>query len=526
MFVDARELPNNTRLETDVCIMGAGAAGITIAREFAHAPFKVCLLESGDLLYDPDTQFLCQGENVGLPYWPIVASRLRIFGGTTNHWGGICLPLDEDDFEQRDWVPGSGWPLQRADLEPYYQRAQPICQLGKFSYDPNDWQTPDSYPLPFEGDRVVSGITQSSWARFKPPVQFGTAYREDLTRAGNITIYLNANVLEIDTNEAANQVTGLQVACLSGTRFTVQAKSYILALGGIENPRLLLLSNKVQKTGLGNQNDLVGRYFADHLYMSNLGYMIISAPNISTALYHKSTEEHGVQIGSYLALSPKTRRRERLLTSRIHLGHDTWLGFSSGVQALDKLRQALHQGQLPDNLLHYLWRVLKDLDNVTTAAYGNLRDAQVLRFGAWTELVPDPESRVRLGNERDRLGQQRIILDWRIGTQEKESLIRTLSILGEEMGRAGLGRLRMDIDEGSAWPWTGGGTPGIHHMGTTRMHIDAKQGVVDKHCKVHGITNLFIAGSSVFPTYGHANATFTLVALALRLADHLKEIHT
>jgi len=177
MLLNARELPKNTSISTDLCIVGTGAAGLTIARELADTNIDVCLLESGGLEYDPKTHSLYEGKNIGLEYWALHVARLRYFGGSTNHWGGICLPLDEDDFEQRSWVEHSGWPLTLNELNPYYRRAQPILELDKYDYDPDTWETREFPQLPFESERMLTRILQHG-----PPTRFGQAYLPDAPR--------------------------------------------------------------------------------------------------------------------------------------------------------------------------------------------------------------------------------------------------------------------------------------------------------------------------------------------------------
>ncbi len=515
MLHDARELEENTTIKSDLCIVGAGAAGITIAREFANSTTNVCLLESGGLEFDAETQALYEGENIGIDYWPLNVSRLRYFGGTTNHWGGVSLPLDEDDFEKRDWVNNSGWPLSLEQLVPYYQRAQPILELNEYDYAPETWQSENFEQLPFDDQRVITRMLQTS-----PPTRFGQVYKNEIANSANIATYINANVLNINVNESATNVTNLSVSSLTGNKFTVSANKFILALGGIENPRLLLLSDQVQKSGLGNNHDLVGRYFADHPYFNNLGYMVLSDSNQSVDLYRRVAREQ-LSASAFLTLSPKVRKEQQLLTSRVHITLAEWREYSKGNRALANLSDGKGK-ESAKSFAKKLYNVLRDIDDITRSKYYQSNDAKLLKFGAWTELVPDPESRVSLGEKTDKFGQRQVKLNWRIGNQEKDNLIKTLKIIGTELGRSNIGRIKLDLNEESNWPW-GNMTPGLHHMGTTRMHRNKREGVVDDNCKIHGISNLYIAGSSVFPTFGHANPTLTISALALRLADHIKE---
>src|SRR3989442_12313117 len=246
MFLDVRHIAGGTELGCDLCIVGAGAAGITIARELADSKLSVLLLESGGLQLDSHTQDLYSGENSGRPY-PIRDSRLRYFGGATNHWWGWCRPLDQIDFEEREGLRHSGWPLSRAELDPYYARAQRICQLGPFRYDTAFWaETIGIKPFSL-GGRVDSAILQ-----FSPPTRFGEVYRNDLRRSTNVRVLLNANLVGLELAPGSAVVRRARVATLAGKRFAIRVRQLVLAAGAIENARLLLASNDVQRAGIGN----------------------------------------------------------------------------------------------------------------------------------------------------------------------------------------------------------------------------------------------------------------------------------
>ena len=245
MFIDGRKVDNGTVIETDLAIIGAGAAGITIARELAGSGISVALIESGGFDFDAATQDLYEGESVGVDY-PLTSSRLRYFGGSTNHWGGWCRPLEPIDFEKRDWVPYSGWPVTREELNPFYDRARDICQIKSGAFDdPAAWQAGGT-PMPLAGSEV-----ETRFFLYSPPTRFGQVYRSAIKQAKNITCYLNSNVMEIVPAANGTQVAHLDVGTLSGVRFTIKPKSCVLACGGIENARMLLVSNSVMKTPAG-----------------------------------------------------------------------------------------------------------------------------------------------------------------------------------------------------------------------------------------------------------------------------------
>jgi choline dehydrogenase-like flavoprotein len=541
MFQDARTLPDGTLLETDLCIVGAGLAGITLAREFAGAPFRVCLLESGGILPDKATQSLYWGENVGQPYYPLDTSRTRFFGGTSHCWHiglggnrqGVRLrEMDPIDFQVRDWVPDSGWPFGKAHLDPYYERARAICGIGPYTSDPRDWEDEQVTPrLPF-----LNGEVKTTIFRFADRELVFKTYRQEIENAGNISTYLHGNAVEIETDETAGQVSAVRCRTLDGGEFRIRASRFVLALGGIETPRLLLLSTGVQKQGLGNGRDLVGRYFMEH---PHLWSGVLKPANLSllarAGLYAVHTR-NGVPIMGKLALSEDVQRRERLRNWCVSLHPTVCPGYlryplspSKGVDSLKAIIGALGRGELPERFGDRLGTVLTDVGGLSKAMLrktqqrmekeGRRRRMDIFRLNHMAEQEPNPESRVRLGEERDMLGQRRIELDWRLTPEDMRSMRRSQEILDRELRSAGLGGLVIEMEGDGPPPGLHGGW---HHMGTTRMHADPRKGVVDPDCQVHGVANLYIGGASVFPTGGCANPVLTTVALVARLADHLK----
>lgn len=524
MFIDAREVPDTTTVATEVCIVGAGAAGITLARELSDTPFRVCVLESGGFEYAPDTQDLYAGRSIGVPYGELDATRLRYFGGTTNHWGGWCRPLEPIDFEHREWIPYSGWPFSKQALDPFYRRAQTVCQLGSYRYDAAFLEEAASYNrlLPLDPERVAT----IAW-QFSPPTRFGQTYRHELASARNLSVYLNANVVNLETNDSARKLTRVSVATLTGNRLFVEPKILVLSAGGIENARLLLLSNDREIAGLGNRHDLVGRFFMEH--PSFYSGVIMPSERDSTFwsayLSDWASSETGPRPEVYggLSLSRTVQERERLLgySASLHIAPQVR---PEGWQALKRLLRPVWGGEISDDLVSDLRRVLADLDEIVAAAYQKLRPerpVEMLQIHNAAQQAPNPDSRVSLDEQRDPLGLPRPRLDWRLTALDKYTIRRSQEILAGELGRAGLGRLKLELPKDDT-TWPSDLHYGNHHIGTTRMSDDPKWGVVDGNCCVHGIDNLYVAGSSVFPTSGYAPPTLTIVALALRLADHIK----
>ena len=262
MHIDARTLPNGSVLEADLCIVGAGAAGISMALEWIGSHHKVLLLEGGGFEYELAMQDLYRGEIVGLPYYPLQAARLHYFGGTTGHWAGFCSTLDPIDFEKREWVPHSGWPIRREELDPFYARAQPLLELGPYEYAAADWQRRDPTLVPLPLDPRV--VWTKMW-QFSRPTRFGSRYRDPVVAAPNVHLYTHANVCELEANESVTGIEGLRVRTLDGKEHRARARYYVLACCSIQNARLLLASNRRAPAGLGNAHDLVGRFFIEHI---------------------------------------------------------------------------------------------------------------------------------------------------------------------------------------------------------------------------------------------------------------------
>jgi choline dehydrogenase-like flavoprotein len=549
MFIDARTLPEDTVIDSEVCIIGSGPAGTTLAHEFREQNFRVCLLESGGTEPDEAVQSLSQGEVIEELKQDLKNSRTRQFGGTANQWRDRTgekhysvrlLPLDKIDFDQRDWLPYSGWPFEKSHLEPFYERAQHLCRLRPFAYDAEDWEDEQTPRLPLAGDRITNTMYQ-----FGPRNVFTHELKGEIKRSSNITTYLNANVVEIETNDTARAITRVRVACLSGNKFWVAAKIFILATGGIENARLLLLSNQTQNVGLGNQNDLVGRFFMEHPVF-RIGVFRPTNRQLfnSTALYDLRWANNILVMGK-LSLTDEVMRQRQLLNTSMILVPRSLAYESPAVKSLKVLLSSIRRAKVPQDARKHLSTALNGMDQIGSRVYRQAFKIQEMpyslrqggwsryqsnekRFGAFevwaaTEQIPNPDIRVALGDERDRLGLRRAQpIRWRWSELEIHSHLQVQQILREEIAQAGLGQFQSWVElEGRTKPKCFGGK---HHMGTTRMHIDPKQGVVDENCRVHGVANLYIAGSSVFPTGGAANPTLTIIALAMRLADRVKQM--
>ena len=521
MLIDGGTLPAGHLLDTDLCIIGAGAAGITLGLAFAgHPDVRVCLVESGGFEFDAAVQELYRGDTLGTPY-EAYDTRMRMFGGSTNHWGGWCRPLEAMDFELRPWVAHSGWPIGLADLAPYYDEAGVLCEVGSLDLGVGIWAERLGLPaLGLDDSRLRNLLFQVS-----PPTRFGEVYRAPLLAAGNLTLCLNSSVLGFVRPAGGRMVERVEaVGTLARNRFAIRARCFVLACGGIENARLLLSSSRADD-GLPDPHDLVGRFFMEHAHF-NLGQLALSHA-WDPRLYLHSTPvagAGGMAINAHLGLRPEVERAAQIAAVAVQVRPRLP---SHGEKSLQRILGSLRQGRYPDDLGFHLQRVLADLGAITGVVGDKLvhtlfpgeSSGTILSLRSVGEQVPNPDSRILLTETTDALGLPKVLIDWRLAELDLLTLRRAGEILAEEFGRLGLGRMQLAYSgevEQDFIEW------GYHHIGTTRMADDPRRGVVDRHCRLHVAENFYVAGSSVFPTGGAGTPTITLVALALRLADHLK----
>jgi choline dehydrogenase-like flavoprotein len=497
MLIDARELPDGALIEGDVIIAGGGMAGIALARQLGDAGLDVVILESGGLAADQRTQALYQGKTtLSLPDGAskdlgayLLESRVRRFGGSGNAWGGKCAPLDPIDFEKRDWIPHSGWPVTREQMQPFYDRACGTLALLGFG---KTAQSVTGIPDPLLGARSESFTLRPR--RYSATTgMLGDAYEEFKRAAAEhrrVKVYLHANASHVHVGTEGEKVERLDVLELNGRRHSARAHIYVLALGGIENARLLLASNGTHRRGIGNHSDWLGCAFQLHT--------VISRDAGASLSLHRPQNE--------LELFDNTKRdRPHVVigTSDAAQRKHTLVNFTA------TLTQAASDDPPPSPAVATL------AARLCAAAASSPRGVYFM-----IEHTPNRASRLALvPDDRDELGMPRVRLDARYNEVEIDSFDRSVRMLAVELGRLEAGRVQWRARSEELLSLMGG--PSRHHMGATRMARSPAAGVVDEHCRVHHLANLYVAGSSVFPTSGIANPTLTLLALTHRLGDHL-----
>jgi choline dehydrogenase-like flavoprotein len=526
LIEDFNKFNDRSTVTADGCIIGAGAAGITIAREFLRTRYKVAILEGGGFDPEADSQKLFESEVVGLHHTSIHDGRARVFGGTTTLWGGQALRFDDFDLKKRSWVPYSGWPIPRDVLDPYYGRAERVLQIGARIPYRELCASFGVEPPAFDPNQLYMECS-----RWSPEPNFGKTYREELKNAANVSILLHANVTAIVTNQAANAVESVEFKTLAGKKGIAKARLYVMSCGSIETARLLLASNRVEPSGVGNQNDLVGRYFREHVHV-NYGNVLTKKRAHLQDLFESFFVKR-LKHAPLVTLTQRMQVEKQLLSIHGIVAFEP--APDSGIAAMKKLFRAMIGRSFSNvtELRQWFGRSLANPGELLRLAYrlhvqkraGTPKRGPIL-FGAQCEMAPNPDSRVMLSAARDQLGMPRVRLDWRLGELERRTLTEFVRALASEFERLGLGSFDLKQVEFLEDPaaWVERAHDSAHHMGTTRMHESPQLGVVDPQCRVHGIANLYIGSSAVFPTSACSNPTLTTLALCVRIADRLKEI--
>ncbi|MFN3211748.1 MAG: FAD-dependent oxidoreductase [Henriciella sp.] len=525
MLRDLNENEPGDAVRADVCVIGAGVAGQTLAMRLASAGRRVILVESGGLEFSDKSQALSDGDVSGEPYYDLISSRLRMFGGTAAIWGGRCAELDPIDFEKRDYLPHSGWPIGKSDLQPYYDRAYEALNIERPRTTP---------PLP-------KNSVEQAWARSEALEVGFWRFDENGERFTNIQrgnlsdveILINATMTEMDVAESG-KVNAITVSGLGGRTTQIVADDFVLAAGAIETVRLLMGAVPNRSNGLGNAQDMLGRFFMEHPHARG-GEIVSDRLKIPLRAMPRMKWSQGQRFAAYLRLSESEQRRQGVLNSALSLAPRRHEGNSP--ELIRSMKEKLKH-DLPSTRF---WRTsYKGLKNLATRA----RESVDPWASVWAvkqpgskrglyaviraEQAPNPDSRIRLSERTDGFGLPLADLDWQFSDIDKQSvktLMQTLKAVVQDAGWGDVELAKWLDQESGKWHFdpliSSHAIGGYHHMGGTRMSDDPKTGVVDKNCKLFESPNLYVASSSVFPTGGWANPTLTIMALAERLADHL-----
>jgi choline dehydrogenase-like flavoprotein len=553
MIEDARTIAPNTTIEADLCVVGGGAAAVSVALEYMKSGKTTVILPGGGPNQTASNIDLYRGK-VDCPknHEPLEENRLRMWGGTTTVWGGRCLPFDPIDFEERPWMPDSGWPIGLNELQDYIVRANEVSEAGKADFDARS-------VFPEMQSEILRGFDNEdlvTWPleRWSIPTDFGKRYQADFDAASNVRVLMHSHAIHLQMNPGGTRVDHVVAATKPGRSFQINAKKVVIGCGALENARLLLASNDVLPEGIGNKHDLVGRYYQSHRF-GVCGYVKLKDP-FKDFMYEFEKDTEGVYCRRRFWVTPETQAKHQLgnvigfffrgvsaesehrnaRVSLVMLVKTLLGGARKGPKRLFQIIKAQRQ-----ELLTHIGIVLRDLPSifgqVGAVAYTRFiqkrrlpiilppRKANIFPLFYQTEHAPLWESRVLLDpSSVDDFGMPRLEARIRFSEIDYRTIRTFVTMFQKRIEETGLGTFHLSEKEKSFLerPEQKKFNSNAHNIGTTRMAISPEHGVVDVDCKVHGVENLYVAGASVFPTSGHANPTLMIVALALRLADHLK----
>ena len=526
MIIDGSKLDAATIVDAGLCIMGGGVAGIVIAKELSKTFKHIVLIESGGQEYNSETQSLYASSKKSSSAYPDTThSRMRLLGGSSNHWENNTSPFDPIDFEKREWIPNSGWPIDFKTIEPYYNSAAVYCGTNSDGYNTSSWVKQLGVSDIVSNSSVLATGTAKAAS---PPTRFFASYGNELIDSSTVRIFVNSNIVDLEYDDATGRINKAFFESKPGVRHEVQAKVFVLCTGGIENARLLLHFNRQHNNKLGNAYDNVGRYFMDHPMVRAAHFY----PHDKSKLgfYEGVRLKERVVLG-FLKLSEKALRENKVSNARMPLIPATNYTISDGISSHHILMDSFSEGSIPDEFGTHILNYIKDVDMVAEAIsrrslgkklFDHADEIEAYQLAIMVEQSPHRDNRIILSNEKDIFGVPKIEIDYEVKEEDKEGLWKILEIVAREVGAKGLGRIRL-LKERSDRVWGDQMGFGHHHMGTTRMSSSSSDGVVDSNLKVYGTKNLYVAGSSVFPTGGHVPPTLTIVALCIRLAKHLQQ---
>lgn len=512
MLVDFRAHEQST-YSADVGVVGSGAAGLSLGVLLARAGHSVILIESGDSRKEGEANELSTGV-ADSQFTGLTAGRLRSLGGTTRIWSGGCIPLDAIDLTKRDWVQWSGWPFEIGQLVPFYREAAKLLNLGDGELVQRALKKAG-----FDGSVFSSEDVNATMGVFCPQHDFSKIFRK-ATRSTNLTVVVNATVTNINIRQSGAFVESLDVSSLHGQRASVHAKYYVLCAGAIENARILLSSNRVMACGIGNRHDLVGRFFQDHPSTTIADVLSDDPINIQKKFSYVVCGRRLML--PRLTLTANYQKQERILSAYALpvASYDT----RSLPYVLKRLRHvANNQNRSSADTNTSRGPPSRLVALLKHAGPSRLFRASRLRLQIVTEQAPDPQNRITLSDKKDRLSVPLAKVSWRVGDIEQRTIQKAGEVFSRIFYQLGLGHLSLDkFLYGPIYELNSRVNDTYHHAGTTRMADAPESGVVDMDNKVHGIANLYVSGASVMPTSGSANPTFTIVALSIRLSEHLK----
>lgn len=505
-------------IETDVCVIGSGPAGGIVAANLAKKNVRVSLLEAGGELPD----YSC--ESIDTSNLVLDEAALRFgwslqFGGSSNLWAGRTCPLEDIDFEKRSWIPDSGWPFKAETLVTFYKRAAEILRIPGFQYF-SDYHEHEEEQNVFKSALDVNIGFQAKFFQWAKNPFIVSDYLKDVAKDHpSLRIFLRAPVSRLQEKPDGSAIEFVQVTTENGGSLIVKARLFVLAAGGIETPRLLLNSNRVRSTGIGNDYDVVGRYFSTHPKADMAAIILNKAVSTSHAFFM----DRSLGAGSFrygIGFSKEMQKRLKLLNHYVQLSPLLEYQANHAFEVIKKTKVLSNELIDRNNLIQGF---LPGLGKLAYESIGRVAKFQprarkfILR--GFLDQYPDRENRITLSSNKKKDGTCKADIRWRYSDRDKQSVLKFFSHLDLVLHQNNIGRVEFaGLEKLENWPLV---YIHSHFMGATRMGDDKKTSVVDTNARVHDVSNLYVAGPSLFPTYGFANPFLTITALSLKLADHL-----
>ncbi len=553
MLIDAESLATGSVIESDVTVVGAGAAGIVIAMELSRAGKRVTLVESGGPRYSERVQALAETPFRDAELHPPMSEcTRRQIGGTSAIWGGRVVPFDPVDFDDRPHIPHSRWPISYESIAPYFPRVCEYLLAGEPEFDIRNIPGVTRHSIvPGLPDGDITSTSLERWS----VINFGAVYADDLRRADRLSLVHGLTCVEIECEPGRKKVSAIRAKTLSGKEVLLKSRRHVIACGGLNTTRLMLASDRVHAGGIGNHSDKLGRFYQGHV-SGRIAEVHFSTPPRET-VYGFDRDPEGVYLRRRFSFSREFQHRAGLGNISAWLVNPeigdpahgngilsfAYLTLSSPFGkflASEAIRKSAIKGQQGSAWAHVL-NMVRDFPRtawfIPTFGYGRYfakrkvpgffqpSRGNVYTLHYFGEPMPNPDSRVTLADERDELGLRRIRIDQRYTARDAQYVVEAHRHWDEYLQRHRVGRLSYVVDdlEQSAAEQVG---DGFHQVGTTRMSERPEDGVVTPDCNVHGFDDLFIAGSSTFVTASQANSMFMILTLALRVADHLRNERT
>lgn len=516
MIIDFNDASTPLSLDADICVIGSGAASLAILTKLYNTSYKVVVLEAGG------EQITSQNQE---PYQVITPfnsfdgannGRFRVFGGSTTRWGGQSLPLDRIDFTRREWLPNTGWPIHYDSVYKYYRNVDHFLNLDPADYDKDIFALLKEKPL-----KNVEEL-QFRFSKWSPLPNLREQYRKEIEKSANITLIKNGNVTNLILTSDHTAIDSVVYKNFSQKSGIIKSKRFVLACGGIENARILLASNTQLPGGVGNDNDLVGRFLQDHP-RAEVGSLVSGKKQQSYLNYFYMGR---TRIMPRFFFSDDFQKKHKILNSSAFV--EFYTKDDDVFTIAKEIYRKQIRGQLSVKEFKLALKLVKNLPELLLIAKHYYINRKVYtpnaraRLNIMTESQALWENTISLSSEVDALGMPRAVVKWKLDDKVRHTFLTATEMISNYLNMAGIGKIEIDNWLHSE-SWQAHIRDSKHHIGTTRMASTPKEGVVDENCKVFGIRNLYIAGSSVFPTSGQSNPTTTLIALAFRLGDHFLE---